>query len=80
MFLGDAEVRQLSAAWWHAGGDVLAVLIGLYNRICVQFGVSQAARPSGIVLSVIVVAILLITGRKGWELVYRHRVAVAQVT
>ncbi|RVB24935.1 DUF2231 domain-containing protein, partial [Mesorhizobium sp. M7A.F.Ca.CA.004.05.1.1] len=29
------------------------------------------------VLSLIVVLILLFTGWKGWELVYRHRVAVS---
>jgi uncharacterized membrane protein len=33
--------------------------------------------PTGIILSVIVVAILLFTGWKGWELVYRARVGVS---
>jgi uncharacterized membrane protein len=32
--------------------------------------------PTGLVLSVIVVLILLFTGWKGWEMVYRHRVGV----
>jgi len=30
-----------------------------------------------LILSLIVVCILLFTGWKGWELVYRHRVGVA---
>lgn len=33
--------------------------------------------PTGLILSLIVVLILLFTGWKGWEMVYRHRVGVA---
>ncbi len=33
--------------------------------------------PIGLVLPPIVVLILLFTGWKGWEMVYRHRVGVA---
>jgi uncharacterized membrane protein len=76
--LGDAQIRQLGTAWWHAGGNVLAVLIELYNWYLRYSGGSQAARTTGIVLSAVVVAILLFTGWKGWELVYRHRVGVAE--
>jgi uncharacterized membrane protein len=35
--------------------------------------------PTGLVLSLIVVCILLFTGWKGWEMVYRHRVGVADL-
>jgi len=31
--LGDAQIRNLSDAWLHAGGNVLAVLIELYNWV-----------------------------------------------
>jgi uncharacterized membrane protein len=30
-FLGEPRIRALNDAWWHAGGNVLAVLIALYN-------------------------------------------------
>ena len=30
-FLGDQRIRDLSDAWWHAGGNVVVVLIELYN-------------------------------------------------
>ena len=33
--------------------------------------------PSGIWLSLVVVLLLLFNGWQGWELVYRHRVGVA---
>lgn len=35
--------------------------------------------PNGLVLSLVVVCILLFTGWKGWEMVYRYRVGVANV-
>jgi len=36
--------------------------------------------PKGLILSLIVTCILLFTGWKGWEMVYRHRVGVADET
>jgi uncharacterized membrane protein len=33
--------------------------------------------PTGLILSLIVVLILLFSGWKGWEMVYRHRVGVS---
>ena len=29
--IGDEQIRSLSDAWLHAGGNVIAVLIELYN-------------------------------------------------
>lgn len=75
--LGDVQVRNLTTAWLHAGGNVLVVLIELYNWYSRYAGGAAAVMPTGIVLSLIVVLILLFTGWKGWELVYRHRVGVS---
>ena len=66
---------SLSDAWLHAGGNVLAVLIELYNWY-MRYEVG-AVVPAGLVMSLIVVLILLFTGWKGWEMVYRHRVGVS---
>jgi uncharacterized membrane protein len=75
--LGDAQIRNLSDAWLHAGGNVIAVLIELYNWYSrYEYG-GNAILPTGLILSLIVVLILLFTGWKGWEMVYRHRVGVA---
>jgi uncharacterized membrane protein len=73
---GDDQIRNLSDAWLHAGGNILAVLIELYNWYSRYEHGSSAIRPVGIVLSGVVVLILLFTGWKGWEMVYRHRVGV----
>jgi uncharacterized membrane protein len=75
-FMGDARIRQISDAWQHAIGNVIAVVISLfsfYERY--RFG-SSVIVPLGLVLSLVVVCILLFTGWKGGELVFRHRVAV----
>ena len=75
-FIGDARIRQISDAWQHAIGNVIAVLISLfsfYERY--RYG-SSVIVPLGLILSLIVVCILLFTGWKGGELVFRHRVAV----
>src|SRR5438874_4804904 len=69
--VGDAQIRALSTAWWHAGGNVLAVVIELINWYLRYVEGSRAVLPTGIILSLIVVLILLFTGWKGWELVYR---------
>ena len=39
-------------------------------------GAEEAVAPWGVTLSVGVALILLYTGWKGWEMVYRHHVAV----
>ncbi|MBZ9680099.1 DUF2231 domain-containing protein [Mesorhizobium sp. B2-7-3] len=75
--LGDVQIRNLRDAWLHAGGNVLVVLIELYNWYSRYAHGETAVVPTGLVLSLIVVLILLFTGWKGWEMVYRHRVGVA---
>jgi uncharacterized membrane protein len=75
-FIGDSRIRQINDAWQHAIGNVVAVLISLfsfYERY--RYG-SSVILPLGLILSLIVVCILLFTGWKGGELVFRHRVAV----
>jgi uncharacterized membrane protein len=58
--LGEPRIRALNDVWWHAGGNVIVVLIEVYNFF-----------------ALVVVCILLFTGWKGWEMVYRYRVGVA---
>jgi uncharacterized membrane protein len=74
---GDEQIRNLSGAWQHAGGNVIAVLIELYNWYSRYEHGTSAIVPTGLVLSLVVVLILLFTGWKGWEMVYREHVGVA---
>lgn len=75
-FLGEPRIRLLNDAWWHAGINVLAVLLSLYN-FYIRYPDPAAAGATGLVVSLIVVGLLLVSGWKGWEMVYRHRVGVA---
>jgi uncharacterized membrane protein len=75
-FLGDARIRQLRDAWHHAIGNVIAVLISLFSFYWRYRNGAAGVIPAGIVMSLIVACILLFTGWKGGELVFRHRVAV----
>ena len=75
--LGNVQIRNLSDAWLHAGGNGVAVVIELYNWYSRYEHGSAAVIPTGLILSLVVVLILVFTGWKGWEMVYRHRVGVA---
>jgi len=75
-FLGDARIRGVSDAWEHAIGNVIMVLLQLFSFYWrYRYGAS-AVLPVGLILSVVAVLIMLFTGWKGGELVFRHRVAV----
>lgn len=76
--LGDAKIRNLNDVWWHAGGNVAAVVISLVDFIIrLDNGADTGLTGLEFALSLIVVLILLFTGWKGWEMVYRHKVGVA---
>jgi uncharacterized membrane protein len=77
--LGEPRIRALNDVWWHAGGNVLVVVIELYNFYARYADGTAAIVPQGLVLSLIVVCTLLFTGWKGWEMVCRHRVGVADM-
>jgi uncharacterized membrane protein len=77
--LGDVQIRNLNDAWLHAGGNVLAVVLELVNFYLRYTGGSASARGVGLWLSVIVVLLLLFTGWKGWEMVYKHHVGVSDL-
>lgn len=76
-FLGDRRIRQLNAAWHHMIGNVTVVvieLISLWQRL--EKGPDFVV-PTGLILSAVVTLLLLYNGWRGWEMVYRHHVGVA---
>src|SRR5262245_24678062 len=72
--LAEPRIRALSDPWWHAGGNVLVVVVELYIFYARYTEGTSAIVPKGLVLSSVAVCILLFPGWKGWEMVYRYRV------
>jgi uncharacterized membrane protein len=79
-FLGDRRIRQLRPAWIHAVGNVVAVVLALINAFVHTRDGYTGVVPTGLILSAITVLILLVTGWNGWDMVYRHRVGIAEET
>ncbi|MDK1489794.1 DUF2231 domain-containing protein [Sinorhizobium sp. 7-81] len=76
-FIGEPRIRELTDAWYHFVGNAVALLLTLANFYLRYVNGPSAVMPEGLILSLIVVGIFLFTGWKGWEMVYRHRVGVA---
>jgi uncharacterized membrane protein len=75
-FLGEPRIRALNDAWLHMIGNVLLVVIQLFNFYeHYAFG-ADAVVPIGVSLSVVAVAVLLFNGWKGWTLIQTHHVGV----
>src|SRR3954467_823589 len=74
--LGDRRIRDIHDVWLHAGGNVVVVLLELYNFYSRYTQGMPAIVPAGPVLSLIVVCTLLLTGWKGGGMIYRHRVGI----
>lgn len=75
-FMGDDRIRKLGDALQHLIANVAAVVVSIINFI-VRLGASDENVLSfGIFLSGAVVLILIFSGWRGGDLVYRHRVGV----
>jgi uncharacterized membrane protein len=76
-FMGDRRIRDLSDAWQHFLANGLAVVLAILNfYLRYRYGAEQAVFRGGILMSALVVLLLLFSGWKGGELVFRYRVAV----
>src|SRR6476646_3833123 len=47
---GDRRIRALNDVWWHAGGNVLIVLIQIYNWYARYSEGTDAVVPNGLIL------------------------------
>jgi uncharacterized membrane protein len=75
-FFGDRRIRELRAAWIHGLGNIAALVLSIFNAMIHTRDAYTSVVPSGLILSALVVAILLVTGWNGWTMVYRHGAGV----
>jgi uncharacterized membrane protein len=74
-FLGDDRIRRLGDAVKHMLANVTAVILELVNLV-LRLRDPDFVDSTGVYISGIVVLILLYSGWKGGDLVYRHGVGV----
>ncbi len=77
-FFSDRRIRELRSAWIHVLGNSAALILSIVNSMIHSRDAYTSVVPSGLILSALVVAILLVTGWNGWSMVYRHGVGVSQ--
>lgn len=76
-FLGNREIRKIPEAWVHLAGNAMVLILAFFNSLVHTRDAWTSVVPSGLILSALTVALLLLTGWMGWAMVYRHRVGVA---
>jgi uncharacterized membrane protein len=74
-YLGDQRLRGLGDALKHMLANVTAVVLELVNLV-LRLNNDDFIRSTGVWISAVVVLILLYSGWKGGDLVYRHGVGV----
>jgi uncharacterized membrane protein len=74
-FMGDDRIRRASDALKHMLANVTAVVLEIVNFV-LRLNSDEAIGKVGVYLSVIVVLILVYSGWKGGDLVYRHGIGV----
>ena len=73
-FLGEPRVRRLRAAWIHAVGNVLAVILSIFNLFIHSRDAWTSVVPQGIWLSGIAALLLLVVGVRGWSATQRRAI------
>ena len=75
-FFGDARVRALRSAWVYGLSSAVALLLSILNVFVHSRDAYTSVVPTGLLLSTLVVLALLVSAWSGWDLVYRHGMAV----
>ena len=70
-FLGERRFRRLPDAWMYAAGGVLVTVLALYNLDTRFVSGTDAILPTGLMLSLSTVAVLLATPSQAWARMYR---------
>jgi len=75
-FLGNPLIREIPQAWLHMMGNLLVLVLALFNTMIHSRDAWTSVVPLGLVLSAATVLVLVFTGWMGWSMVYQFGVAV----
>lgn len=76
-FLGNAQIRAMSAAWQHMLANVANVVLAVVSfAIRMDEGAAAGIVPWGIALSTVILVLLLFAGWKGGQMVFEGRVGM----
>jgi uncharacterized membrane protein len=73
-FLGSDRVRSMSLVWYHFIGNAIALVVAAISLYMRAGSDLTTITGTQLFLSILTVAILLVTGWLGGELVFRHGV------
>lgn len=76
--LSIARARAMATAWFHGVGNVALLALAAINLAMRWNDYATPINPTGLVLSVVITAGLLVTGWLGGELSYRHGIGVSE--
>jgi uncharacterized membrane protein len=68
-FLSNRLIRRLVPAWYHMIGNVVVMLLALFNAFVHSRDAWTSVVPTGLVLSTLTVLLMLFTGWQGWTMV-----------
>jgi uncharacterized membrane protein len=75
-FISIRDARRGGTGWAHALGNVTAVVLSIINLVLRLTDGATTVTTAEFVLSIIVAAMLFVTGWLGGELVYRQKIGI----
>jgi uncharacterized membrane protein len=75
-FLANSEVRAQGPAWPHAIGNVIVLILAIFNNFVHAADGWTAVVPYGLILSALTVLVMFVTAWLGASLVHVHGVGV----
>jgi len=75
-FLANRHIRAQPPAWPHLLGNILVLVLALFNTMVHTRDAWSSVVPTGLILSLLTVLILPVTGWLGLSLVHRYGVGV----
>jgi uncharacterized membrane protein len=79
-FLFSRRIRALPSGRIHVIGNIIALVLALFNAFVHSRDAYTSVVPDGLILSALTVLILLVAGWAGWTMVHRHGVGVVGET